>query len=76
MAGTGVDTREIIRDKTTFSSHSAQPERKTVESQVVVTEGTQAAGSGACVCEKGTPEPNLGGQEAVSQQVHPRSEMS
>lgn len=62
MAGTGVDTREIIRDKATLPQSLCPARKETTESQVVVTEGTQAAGSGACVCEKNTSEPNLGGQ--------------
>lgn len=70
MAGTGVDTREIFGDKTTLpqSPCSARKENSRVPSSC--NRGKHRLRGAGCVCEKGTPEPNLGGQGAASQQVH------
>lgn len=65
MAGTGVDTREVITDKTALFQSFCPIRKKKAEFQVITTQGNTRFWEQG-VCEKGTPEQDL----VVSKQCH------
>lgn len=74
MAGTGVDTREVITDKTALFQSFCPIRKKKAEFQVITTQGnTGIWEQGVCVWE-GHTWAGPGGQQAVSQQIKPEEQ--